>query len=240
MAIDYQSIYILSSGMLLQQRSLDNITNNLANANTNGFKRDLLLASSWITPYNQGRTENPEDPANNFIYPIVERVYIDFSQGSIRQTGNPLDIAIEGEGFFSITDGTNTFYTRDGNFRIDSEGYLVNAAGMRVLTENNQPIRVNGELKVSPDGTLFVNGEQIGRLGIFNLNNPEKLGNNLFSGIPVETRNYRILQGALESSNVNAIIEMVKLIQAHRAHEVYSNLVRTLDDIQGKANNIGR
>lgn len=240
MALDYQSIYVLSSGMLLQQRALDNITNNLANVNTNGFKRDLLLASSWLTPYNQDRTDNTEDPANNFVYPIMERIYIDLSQGSIKQTGNPLDLAIEGEGFFSVTNGTETFYTRDGNFRIDNEGYLVNAQGLRVLTENNEPIRINGEFSVSPDGMVVVGGAQVGRLGVFNLDNPQKLGNTLFTGVPTQAQGYRILQGALESSNVSPIVEMVKLIQTHRAHEVYSNLVRTLDDIQGKANNIGR
>ncbi len=240
MALDYQGIYILSSGMLLQQRALDNITNNLANVNTNGFKRDLLLASSWVTPYNQERTQSPEDPANNFIYPIVERVYTDVSQGAIRQTGNPLDLAIEGQGYFVLSNGTNTFYTRDGNFRIDNQGYLVNHMGMRVLMEGDQPIRVEGELKVSHDGTVFVNNEQIGRLAIVNLENIQKQGNNLFTGVAVQAQGYRILQGALESSNVNAIVEMVKLIQTHRAHEVYSNLVRTLDDLQSKANNIGR
>ncbi len=240
MAVDYQGIYILSSGMLLQQRKLDTITNNIANADTVGFKKDMLLVSSWITPYNQQRTNLSEDPANNFLYPMVERVYTDLTQGAIRQTGNPLDLAIEGQGFFVVSDGTNTYYTRKGNFRLDREGYLVNERGMRVLSDGGQPIRVEGELKLSPDGSVFVNNQLVGRLSVVNLENPQKVGNDLFTGNPVPAQGYRVLQSALEMSNVNAVVEMVKLIQTHRAHEVYSNLIRTLDDLQGKANNMGR
>ena len=240
MAVDYQGIYILSSGMLLQQRKMSTITNNLANVNTPAFKKDLMLAGSWITPFNQGRTNSPEDPANNFVYPIVERVYTDLSQGNIVRTGNPTDIAIDGQGFFALTDGQRTLYTRKGNFRLDSEGYLVNELGMRVLLENGQPVRVEGQVEVSPDGTVFSNGIPVGKLQVVGLENPQKEGNDLYTGNPIEAQNYKVLQGHLEMSNVNAIVEMVRLIEAHRAHEVYSNLIRSLDDIQGKANNLGR
>ena len=238
MPIDYQSIYILSSGMLLQQRKLETITHNLANVNTPAFKSELILAGVWDTPDGQ-RIENsaPENPSNNFVYPIVERVHTLLIQGPIRQTGNPLDLALDGEGFFAVRSGQEVFYTRKGNFRLDAEGYLVNELGMRVLDENNQEIRMMGSVSFAPDGSIFSDGNFVGRLGIYNLTNPQKVGRDLFTGIPQQAQNFKVLQGFLEDSNINAILEMAKLIEAHRAHETYANLIRALDQIQEKVSN---
>jgi Flagellar basal body rod protein len=96
----------------------------------------------------------------------MERVSVVMLQGPIRETGNPLDLAIEGDGFFAVRSEGRIFYTRKGNFRIDREGYLVNELGMRVLDEEGRDIRVVGSLKVAPDGSLFTEGGPIGRLGI--------------------------------------------------------------------------
>ncbi|RME08651.1 MAG: flagellar hook-basal body protein, partial [Aquificota bacterium] len=177
MAIEYQPLYILSSGMLLQQRKLDVITNNLANADTPAFKRDLLLASLWETPGGQRiQDTDPQNPTNNFLYPVVERVFTDLSQGAIRQTGNPLDLAIEGRGFFAVRRGQEVFYTRKGNLRLDSEGFLVNELGYRVLDSNLNEIRLEGQPTFGVDGSVFVNGQQVATLGIFDLQNPQKAG----------------------------------------------------------------
>lgn len=242
MALDYQGIYILGSGMLLQERKLDLTANNMANADTVGFKKDLMLVSTWRTPNNQPYAGmSPEDPAKNFLYPIVERTYTDLSQGVARDTQNPLDFAIEGEGFFAVRDGQgNVYYTRNGNFRLDKDGYLVNAQGYRVLSDSLQEIRIEGQVQAAKDGTLFVNGNLVARLGVFSLTNPQKVGDTLFVGTAAPATNYRILQGVLENSNVNIIQEMVNLIQAARAHEVYSNLIRSLDSLQEKVNNLPR
>ena len=238
MPIDYQSFYVLSSGMLLQQRKLETLTHNLANVDTPAFKSELVLTGVWDTP-NGVRVANnsPENPTNNFVYPVVERIYTLLTQGSIRETNNPLDLAIEGEGFFAVRSGQEVFYTRKGNFRIDQEGYLVNELGMRVLDQNNREIRILGEVRFSPDGSVFVDNNFVGRLGVYTLANPQKVGRDLFSGVPQQAGNYRILQGFLENSNINPILEMVKLIEAHRAHEVYSNLIRALDQVQEKVSN---
>ena len=238
MPVDYQSVYVLSSGMLLQQRKLETLTHNLANVDTPAFKSELVLAGVWNAPTGVRVDNNsPENPANNFIYPIVERIYTLLTQGSIRETNNPLDLAIEGDGFFAVRSGQEVFYTRKGNFRIDQEGYLVNELGMRVLDQNNREIRILGEVRFSPDGSVFVNNNLVGRLGVYTLANPQKVGRDLFSGVPQQANNYRILQGFLENSNVNPILEMAKLIEAHRAHEVYSNLIRALDQVQEKVSN---
>ncbi len=237
MAIEYQPLYVLSSGMLLQQRKLDTITNNLANADTPAFKKDLLLASLWETPMGQRfQDADPQNPTNNFLYPVVDRVFTDLSQGQIRQTGNPLDLAIEGNGFFALRRGQEVFYTRKGNFRLDGEGYLVNELGYRVLDQNLNEIRLEGQPTFGSDGSVFVNGQQVATLGIFALENPQKLGRDLFVGQVQPAQNFRLLQGFLELSNVNPILEMAQLIQAHRAHEVYANLIRSLDAIYERFN----
>lgn len=237
MAVEYQPLYILSSGMLLQQRKLSLITNNMANADTPAFKRDLLLASLWQTPDGQqANTPDPQAPENNFLYPIVERIFTELSQGALRQTGNPLDVAIEGEGFFALRVGAQTFYTRKGNFRLDAEGYLVNELGYRVLDENLNEIRLDGQPTFGKDGTVFVDGQAVARLGVFNLTNPQKVGRDLFVGQAQPSQNFRLHQGFLEGSNVNPIYEMANLIQTHRAHETYANLIRSLDSLYERFN----
>jgi len=238
MPVDYQGIYVLSSGMLLQERKLEIITNNLANVDTPAFKMDVGLVSLWDTPNGQREPDNsPENPTNNFVYPLMERVSALMLQGPIRETGNPLDLAIEGEGFFAVRSEDQIFYTRKGNFRIDREGYLVNELGMRVLDEEGRDIRVVGNLKVAPDGSLFTEGGPIGRLGVYTLNQPQKVGRDLFTGQPQRAQNFKVMQGFLEGSNVNPILEMAKLIETHRAHEVYSNLIRALDQTHERAIN---
>ncbi len=237
MAIEYQPMYVLASGMLLQQRKLDTITNNLANMDTPAFKRELMLASLWETPEGQRLPDNsPENPTNNFLYPVVERVFTDLSQGAIRQTGNPLDLAIEGRGFFALRSPQGVVYTRKGNFRLDAEGYLVNELGYKVLDTNLQDIRLEGQPTFGTDGSVFVNGQQVATLGVFELANPQKLGRDLFTGQPQQARGFRLMQGFLELSNVNPVLEMAQLIQSHRAHETYANLIRSLDAIYERLN----
>lgn len=237
MPIEYQPMYILASGMLLQQRKLDVITNNLANVDTPSFKRDLLLSALWETPQGQGpQNTEPENPRNNFLYPVVERVFTDLSQGPVRQTGNPLDLAIEGVAYFAVRRGEEVLYTRAGNFRVDREGYLTNPQGLRVLDENLRDIRIEGSPTLDSDGSVFVDGNRITRLGLFDLTNPQKVGRDLYTGQAQPSTNARVLQGFLEGSNVNPIMEMAGLIQVHRAHEVYSNLVRSLDALYERFN----
>ncbi|MCS6875377.1 MAG: flagellar basal-body rod protein FlgF [Aquificaceae bacterium] len=237
MAIEYQPLYIMASGMLLQQRKLDTITNNLANLDTPSFKKDLMLVAVWEIPLGQ-RVQNtdPQNPTNNFVYPMVERIHTDLSQGAIRQTGNPLDVAIEGAGFFAVRREDQVLYTRKGNFRLDAEGFLVNELGYRVLDQNLNEIRLTDEPTFGRDGSVFVGGAQVATLGVFELQNPQKAGRDLFTGQPQQAQNFRIMQGFLELSNVNPVLEMAHLIQTQRAHEIYSNLIRSLDALQERFN----
>ncbi len=235
MAIDYQPIYLLASGMLLQDRKLSVTTSNMANMNTHGFKKDLLVASSWYVD-NGIRVNNtsPENPSNNFVYPIVRNIHIDMSQGSLIQTNNKLDFAIDGEGFFTVTDGQRIFYTRKGNFKVDNDGYLVTDLGYRVLLEDGRFIRVTGDLNIDRKGFVYIDNQLIGRLNIVNLENITKLGRGMFGGDPVPAQNYNIYQGFLEASNVNAFKEMINIIETARAHEAYTRLIQSFDLIQSR------
>ena len=235
MAIDYQPIYLLGSGMLLQDRRLSVATNNMSNMNTYAFKKDILVASSWYVD-NGVRIDNSsaENPSNNFVYPIVGNIHIDITQGSLIQTNNKLDFAIEGEGFFVVTDGREILYTRKGNFKVDGEGYLVTDLGYRVLTEDGKYIKVTDSMEIDRKGYIYHEGEIVGRLGIVNLENLVKLGEGMFGGNPVPADGYNVYQGFLEASNVDAFKEMVNIIEITRAHEVYSRLIQSFDLIQSK------
>ncbi len=241
MARDYQTLYILGSGLLLQERNLDVRTNNLANVNTPGFKKDFLVATSWYASEGLKRdTINPQEPSNNYVYPIIENIYTIFEQGNIVKTDNPTDLAIQGNGFFAVDDGTgNVLFTRKGMFRLNEEGFLTTEEGFLVLDENFNPIQVfGGELKITKEGFIYVEGELIGRIGVWDLQNPEKVGRDFFSGQPFPTQDYEILQGFYEASNVNAVKEIVQIIKSVRAHEFYTKLIQATDEIQGKLNEL--
>jgi len=240
MSTDYQAIYILGGGMLLQERKLDVVSNNLANVDTPSFKKDFLTSLSYYAPDGIKAPNNlPSDPSNNYVYSVIEDVRTILSQGSLVKTDNPLDFAIEGEGFFAVLDEEgNIIYTRKGIFRINEEGLLTTEEGYFVLDENLNPIAVPGEISVTSEGEIFLEGNPITRFGIFSLTNSQKVGEDFFTGTPTPAQDYKIFQGFYEASNVNAIKEVVKIIETVRVHEIFSKLIQMNDEIQGKVNNI--
>jgi Flagellar basal body rod protein len=121
MALDYQPMYILASGMSLEQRRLDVVANNIANADTPGFKKDFLSALAYYTPDATKEPGNaPDNPSNNYVYPIMEKIYTNYTEGPIKKTDNPLDLAINGKGFFKVmNDKGEIFYQRRGDFQLD-------------------------------------------------------------------------------------------------------------------------
>lgn len=242
MALDYQPLYILAGGMLLEERKLAVITNNLANANTSAFKKDLLEVESWYADMgNRINDSSPANPTNNFVYPMVSGVFTDLSQGPLRETGNDFDIAIEGEGFFALETPEGVRFTRKGNFTLDGEGFLVSEEGFRVLGRDMEGIRIEGnDVRIDGDGNVYVDGERVATVGVWILPDARKVGLDLFEGTPQPSPNYKLRQGFLELSNVNPIMEMVRLIETSRAHEVYTRLVQAIDEVQEKVNTIAR
>lgn len=225
----------------------DVISNNLANGSTQGFKRDFLAL----------RQRNPEvmrdgGPLNSrtrkellAIGGAVEadRSHSIFTQGSLKPTGNPLDLALHGEGFFKVTDGQNEFYTRDGALTKDQEGFLVLQNGFRLMSQDGEAIQVGeGELHVDNAGRLLVDNAEAAQIGVFmpsKLDALHKIGENMFESLePVVDEvavNARFVTGHLEASSVSSVREMTALIEAHRAYEANAKMISMQDETLGKA-----
>jgi flagellar basal-body rod protein FlgG len=251
--------------MEAQQVNIDTIANNIANVNTTGFKQaraefqDLLYQS--IRPAGAAASTSTEYPVGLQVglgtRPVAtSRVY---SQGDFRQTGNPLDIVIEGKGFFQVRlPNGETAYTRDGSLHLNQEGVIVTSDGDPLEPQITIPPDAL-EVVVGSDGTISVTQpgqstpQQVGTIQLANFQNPpglNALGRNLFlqtaasgdplTGNPGENGLGRLNQGFLEQSNVNVVEEMVAMIIAQRAYEVNSRAIRVADDMMSQINNLVR
>jgi flagellar basal-body rod protein FlgF len=164
----------------------------------------------------------------------------DMTQGSITRTGEPLDIAIEGAGFFTVQSRGATYYTRNGAFRLDESGQLKTGAGDLVLNAGGAPIVFDpqGERpQIGKDGSIRIGGAEVGRLGLVSFANEralEKVGDNLFAaeGAPTGEFTGAVVQGAIEGSNVNPVIELTRIIEISRAYESAARIVRNGDDLR--------
>ncbi len=251
-----QSLYSGASGMEAQQLNLNVIANNLANANTTGFKRSKIEFQDLL--YQKPRTAGA-DAGNGNLLPtgtelgngtkVVATAKM-FTQGQLKQTGNELDIAVEGYGFFKVqkVDGSEA-YTRDGQLKIDSQGKLVTSDGLPLVglptLLGAQNINISRQGKLSYTDSKGAAGT--GELQLFRFANPSGLrsiGGNLYdesaSSGTAETVDFvakgapTVVQGFLESSNVNIVEEMVNMIQAQRAYEINSKAITTSDEMLGQ------
>ncbi|PNR97947.1 MULTISPECIES: flagellar hook-basal body protein [Petrotoga] len=231
-----RGIYNATAGMLNSFAELNSISNNLANLNTVGYKKDYNLFKSVyekeIRSYQnvQGKGE----PIGNIYSSVVlDDVIPNLEQGSLIETNGKLDFAIEGEGFFKIDRNGNFFYTRNGEFSISPESYLVTKSGDYVLDEENNPIFVNTEnFFVDEEGNI--SGTNV-RLNVLNIENLDKYGENYFMGEEIgQAGNFRLRQGYLEGSNVDALNEMIKMIEANRKFDILQKAVSTGDSLNAK------
>jgi len=247
-----KGIYTAASGMVAESMRTDVIANNLANVNTNGYKKDLAVNKSF-SELLLSKIEGKE--ANEQIGGVGSGVFVDkviptFTPGIYKDTGNTLDLAIEGDGFFVLETPQGQRYTRDGAFYPDQEGYLANADGHRVLGEGG-PINIGtANLKsviINSNGEVYANNALVGKLRLADFadrNNLQKEGHSLWladNGAEVVETQAVVRQGTLEGSNVNAVAEMVNLITATRAYEVSQKMIQTQDASLDKAvNDVGR
>ena len=231
MDIDLSAV-VKASNVLLAKN--DMISNNLANINTTGFKRDDLVFDVLESGFNE---DLPLDQ------------YTDFNQGDLKSTGNLLDFAISGDGFFTVESPEGQLFTRNGHFSISDEGMIEDSFGNRVLGTNG-PIEVlgqggvPGELRITEKGEVLVDGDIINKLLITDFEDKhelEKIGNNLYKpndGITGEAiDSNKIVQGYLEAANINPVSEMVNLIDMHRQFEATQKIMRTFDEIANNAIN---
>ena len=237
MALTVQPLYVLAAGSERAREQLDVVTNNLANVNTPGFKRVLMEEFSQHIPKNRG------DSYNLLIFPRFKRTDVVLEQGALRETGNPLDVALKGRGFFAVKTKAGEVYTRNGHFFVGADGTLVDANGNPVLDISDREIVLSGKSKVTitEDGVVYDGDKKVGVLKIVDFSSVKPLGNSYYAGNgqPMAT-DAAVFQGYLEDSNVNPVKEMVNLIEAQRRFEIYGNLIRGLDQLNLKSNEIGR
>ncbi|MDN5323921.1 MAG: flagellar basal-body rod protein FlgG [Clostridia bacterium] len=256
-----RSLYTAGSGLNSQQLLLDTIANNLANVNTTGYKKNRVNFQDLI--YQKMQIATKEKPVQVEVGTGVRlsSTLVDFKQGILQQTGNELDIAIEGQGFFKVQMPNGIGYTRNGACRLDDENYIVNSDGYRLLDESNSFIQVpegTREIQIE-NGVIYalVDGEQdsreIGTIGLAVFNNPtglEKNGGSIYlptsasgeaqDGISGDVGFGLIKQYFLENSNVNVVEEMVQMITAQRAYEINTKTIQTTDEILQMTNNLRR
>lgn len=245
------------TGMIAQQANLDVIANNLANVNTTGFKeqraefQDMFYQTvrSSGAPTG-GESSNPE-PAQIGLGTRLVATASTFTQGSTITTGSPTNLAINGEGFFPVVKDGQTFYTRDGSFKLDAAGLLVSNDGYPISAQITIQAGTKA-LNISPDGVVTGilpganDSTEIGRIQIATFTNPAgltRVGQNLFAaggasgeatlGAPGSNNAGTLQQYVLEASNVQIVEEMVRMITAQRAYEINSKAIQTADDMLG-------
>ncbi len=254
-----KGLYTSALGMTTQMKLLDVVSNNIANANTTGFKRDIAVTSSFSEELEK-RLDDREmfldrhaNPVGKITYGLfVNSVHTDFAIGNMQSTGNPLDLAISGDGFYSVSvtdrDGNTTEkYTRDGGFVLSYDRKLVTKEG-NVVNGLSGPITLpDGQISFTEQGQIYVNGEYVDTLKLVNIDNPDTLrkqGDNLYDvtdDTKVSGFRSAIMQGFVENSNVNPVREMVEMINITRNYEANQRMVTIHDNILGRAvSDIGR
>ncbi|WP_395644590.1 flagellar basal-body rod protein FlgF [Terricaulis sp.] len=220
------------------QRRMDVSANNLANINTSGFKADSLV----LEEVNDTGAEADADPRDiRFVRDVG--LARDMSQGPIAMTGNPLDVAIEGDGFFMVEGPSGPLYTRDGAFQLTGDGRLVTSDGRAVLSSGGAPIVFDpqGETPtIGRDGAISVAGVEAGRIGVVSFTAPgalSKVGDNLWDAHGQQGGQFEgvTVQGALEGSNVRPVIELTRLIEISRAYQSAAKIVSDADGLRKSA-----
>lgn len=249
-----RGLYISATGMYNEMTKADVSANNLANVNTPGFKKDEAVLRGF-TEYLVRRTNDSytetlkglmdQRPPVGYLGAgsYIEGVYSIHTLGTLKPSENPLDLAIRGDGFFTVLTPGGLRYTRAGNFQVNDQGYLVTVEGYQVLVQGGPdqrglPVQILGQkVVVAEDGTIQVDDVEAGTLRLVSFRNPfllAKEGGSLFSptqgsGQESIMENASVLQGSIEMSNVNAVTEMVNMIKIMRLYESNSRMVTAQD-----------
>ena len=249
-------LYLSATGVLASSHRQDVIANNLANSETVGFKRHLTAFQERpVESTAQGRPDLSnamlDDLGGGFL---VSPTQIDLSEGELENTGNNLDAAIFGKGFFAVDDHGKTMLTRAGQFLVNQQGQLVlaNGEGQHVLDGDGKPIELNGlmpsRLQIENDGRITHEGKTVAQIGMFDVPDPSQLtkqGGNLF-GYPDVTKSWQPAQAELrggftERANVDPAIELTQLMETQRQLEANANMIRYQDSSLSKAvNEVGK
>ena len=264
-----RSVWVPISGAVAQQQKVDAIANNIANANTAGFKKGDVVFKEELAQLS-GDVELPSLPrkewrakdfynsqGNQNAYVQVDGTYTNFSQGSLSPTAGPLDLAVDGRGFFEVLTPEGIRYTRKGDFSIGPNGELLTNQGHRILskyeggTENFPDAKERfiqlppGKIEIDLQGTIRINNNAVSKISLVefqDINALRPMGSSLFSNPDLANRlpdasKSKVYQGHLEQSNVNVIAEMSELIKAQRQFESIQRAIKAYDEMAGKSAN---
>ncbi len=239
-------------GALSNELRMNSITNNLANANTSGYKKDRMTfedtfiryAHDWeANPRPSLRTEKLLPDSYVVAKPRLAMQTIDFSQGPLQVTGNKFDLAINGPGFFKVQTDDGEMYTRNGEFYRNNDGILVNTDGYPVIGAGGEIEIPEGKfISINRAGSITVDGVEAGTLDVVTVDNEEalqKVGQNLFAAKdgaavgenPADVNETTVNQGYLEKTNIQVVEEMAHMIETQRGYEAYSKIIQTTDTV---------
>jgi flagellar basal-body rod protein FlgF len=229
--------YIALSRLDAQQRTMDVIAGNIANANTTGYKAERVLFSDFLVRQKNAQTA----PGGDVLSFTQDRAtYRDHSMGSLTQTGNPLDLALGGSGYFSVQTSNGVRLTRSGRFGLLADGTVADPSGNALLDSGGSPIQLpagDSHIQVAADGTISGDSGQIAKVGVVDVSDVNQLfpeGGKLFRSalIPQPTAQPKIVQGAVEESNVQPITELTHMMQTERDFQFVSQFVQSEADRQ--------
>lgn len=236
--------YSALSGAIAREQAMSNVAANLANTSTTGFKKNRISFASVL----RGTQQTAEAGGKNMAR--IRTISTDFSQGGMQTTARPLDVAIDGEGFYKVRKGEETYYTRAGRFMLDENGMLKTEDGANVLGAGNDPIQIDTalgkDIYIAETGEISINGAIAGtQIGIFSVGDTKqltKVGDSLYKleqGGDQPMTDFRLLQGNLETSNINMIEEMTAMIATQRAFEANSKVLEGYSKLGEKQDELG-
>jgi flagellar basal-body rod protein FlgG len=238
-----EGLYSAAAGMSAQQEQLNAISNDLANVSTSGYKAERVAFSDLLyNPVNMAGTVSTD--GSGASAKVIGRSN---TQGSIQETGEPLDLAIEGEGYFEVTRANGQkALTRDGTFGVDASGTIVNSEGNRLNPPIKLPVGVSAsEVSIGPDGTVTAGTRKLGQIKLVTVTSPEHLladGGGEFTATAASGKPHpatgRIHQGALEASNVNMASEMALMVSTQRAYQMNSTAIQDESQMMSIANQL--
>jgi flagellar basal-body rod protein FlgF len=228
---------VATSRLVAQQRALDVVADNLANANTPGFKTERVQFSDWLSKQSSGTTPPGGSP---IAYAQDRATWREQRAGTISHTGNPFDVAVTGDGYFTVNTPRGPRLTRDGRFGLLPSVTIADTAGNAVLDSNGQPIQLaptDTNISIAGDGTVSSQNGQIGKIGVVRPTNPMLLsaeGNTLFLSGSTTTpvASPALEQGAIEESNVQPVLEMTRMMDGQRQFEFLAQFVQAESDRQ--------
>jgi flagellar basal-body rod protein FlgF len=228
------SLLIALSRQTTLRREMTSVANNIANMNTHAYKRESMMFDDYLLRSKGGDAIMGDKLM--FVRDVAQ--YRDQAEGPLEETGNPLDVAIHGDGYFVVETPAGNRYTRNGHFRLNEEGVLVNTDGRPVLTSDGDKIETqitDTRVEISRTGQIYTDAGAIGQLAVVNFQNPQelkKVSNTLFSSKqqPEPVEQPHVVQGKLELSNVQPIIEMTRMIDIHRSYEKAKSLIGKEDE----------